>query len=75
MEWSDKRRSDRKELKTIFEQISFTEIKKLIDEGYERFWDAPHRKALKPKNANFGSLTFGKGKDFKEDIDYLDDLT
>ena len=73
MEWSDNRRTE-KEKKTVLEQLSFTEIKKLVDEGYERFWDAPHRKALKPKNCNFGAFSFGK-QDSSNHYDDFDDLT
>lgn len=46
---------------------SFSELKKLIDEGYERFWDAPHRRKMKPGKVSFGYFDFsGDAKDEKE---------
>lgn len=53
---------------------SFEELKRLIDEGYERFWDAPHRRGQRPDKFNFGFLDFSKPKKNYEE-DEFDDLT
>jgi len=52
---------------------SFSELKKLIDEGYERFWNAPHRRKLKPHKVAFGYFDFSgdarEEKEYNEPID------
>ena len=47
---------------------SFREIKKLIDEGYERFWSKPHRIHMRPISADHGTFSFGS-QSRKEDKD------
>jgi len=52
---------------------TFADIKKAIDEGYERFWSAPHRIKLRPQCVPFGYLDFsGEGQD---EQDCSSDLT
>jgi hypothetical protein len=47
---------------------SFAELKKAVDEGYERFWSKPHRIKLRPQVIPFGYLDFsGDGEDEKRD--------
>ena len=54
---------------------SFEELKKLIDEGYERFWDVPHRRGLRPEKSAFGFIDFSKPKNNYEEEDDFDYLT
>jgi len=62
-----------KNSKTIFEILSFTQIKKDIDKGYEYFWSKPHRKHLKPECANFGFIDVTKReKDYTDTYDNID---
>lgn len=53
---------------------SFEDLKKLIDEGYERFWAAPHRRGLRPDKFNFGYIDFSNPREITED-EFPDDLT
>ena len=54
---------------------SFRELKKMVDEGYERFWSKPHRIKMRPISPSFGYI---ETKDFgskEEKKDELNDLT
>ena len=65
-----KREKKVKKTKTFLEQLSFTEIKKLVDEGYEYFWSKPHRKMFRPSNPSFGYIDIQdhQKKESKEDF-------
>jgi len=51
-----KREKKLEQKRTYLEQISFTELKKLVDEGYEYFWSKPHRKMFRPESPSFGYM-------------------
>ena len=46
---------------------SFRELKEMVDKGYERFWDNPRRRMLKPRSPDFGCFDFPQTPASKED--------
>ena len=50
---------------------SFRELKKMVDEGYERFWSKPHRIKMRPMSPSFGYI---ETRDFRSDEDKQDEF-
>tara|TARA_Y100000310_G_scaffold302975_1_gene340868 strand:+ start:2862 stop:3095 length:234 start_codon:yes stop_codon:yes gene_type:complete len=63
--------------KSIPREDSFRELKKMVDEGYERFWNMPHRRHLRPQSPDHGSFLFSGSEDYghREREEECDSLT
>jgi len=57
---------------------SFRKLKEMVEEGYERFWQKPHRRMFKPNSPDFGCFDFSptsQDMDEPERGDDFDSLT